>query len=72
MITPPCKLKLSDLAEPMTGYKTEPVGEYEHILSNLQEVLSEAEERFDTASIRMGLTAKANREEDVENWILSK
>lgn len=53
----------------VTGYKTEPVEEYEYILSNLKPALSESEEQFKTATLRMEIAARANTEGDVEKLL---
>lgn len=53
----------------MAGYKREPVDEYEHILTNLQTVLSEVDDCFSTAELRMAITAKANNDGDAEKMV---
>jgi len=52
-----------------SGYRTDPLDEYEHILYSLKEVLPEAEENFNTAELRMMLTAKANKQEDLDKLL---
>ena len=57
----------------MARYKEEPGDEeYRHILSNLGPVLSEVEDDFTTAEIRMLLTARSNNGERVESLVDSQ
>lgn len=50
----------------MQGYRNEPKEEYGEILSSLQTPLSEAEEEFTTANIRMRLVVESKEYEDIE------
>lgn len=51
------------------GYRSEPIGEYENILSNLGGILPEVEDRFHTAQVRMLLTVEAKEQEDLDKLL---